>query len=305
MVLTLLVPLVIGLYSAEGWKAPGLAAQYASMARWPTRCMPQVFFYGVHVLAGQVLNARDRFGPMMWAPIANNVVSSASSASSGRSSGAPTPGRPSPTRRSCCSAWAPPWASRCRPRSSCPFLRAAGYRYRPRWDFRHTGLGNTFRLAKWTLGFVLVTQPPRRGEPAGHRGHRRRAWGRPAPRTPTRYAVWILPHSLVTVSLATAMLPSASRLGAAGDRAGVAEETTRTARLATTVLLPAAVAFCALGLPPAQLTFGFGRGAGTPRSSGRALMALALGLVPFTMQYICCARSTRSRTPAAPSSSSS
>ena len=37
--------------------------------------MPQVFFYGVHVMAGQVLNARDRFGPMMWAPIANNVVS--------------------------------------------------------------------------------------------------------------------------------------------------------------------------------------------------------------------------------------
>jgi putative peptidoglycan lipid II flippase len=39
-----------------------------------------------------------------------------------------------------------------------PFLRASGYRYRPRFDFKHTGLGKTFRLAKWTLGFVLVTQ---------------------------------------------------------------------------------------------------------------------------------------------------
>ncbi len=39
-----------------------------------------------------------------------------------------------------------------------PFLRAVGYRFRPRWDFRHTGLGKTFRLAKWTLGFVLVSQ---------------------------------------------------------------------------------------------------------------------------------------------------
>ena len=39
-----------------------------------------------------------------------------------------------------------------------PFLRAGGYRFRPRWDFRHTGLGKTFRLAKWTLGFVLVSQ---------------------------------------------------------------------------------------------------------------------------------------------------
>ena len=38
-------------------------------------CLPQVFFYGMFVLVGQVLNARGRFGPMMWAPIANNVIS--------------------------------------------------------------------------------------------------------------------------------------------------------------------------------------------------------------------------------------
>src|SRR3712207_83007 len=73
--LTLAVPVVIWLYSAEGWKAPELSAQYSSMLVLAYYTMPQVFFYGVHVLAGQVLNARDKFGPMMWAPIANNVVS--------------------------------------------------------------------------------------------------------------------------------------------------------------------------------------------------------------------------------------
>ena len=36
--------------------------------------MPQLFFYGAFFLIGQVLNARDSFGPMMWAPILNNVV---------------------------------------------------------------------------------------------------------------------------------------------------------------------------------------------------------------------------------------
>ena len=61
--------------SAPGWKSPQLAAQYQSMIMLGYYCMPQVFFYGVYVLTGQVLNARDRFGPMMWAPIANNVVS--------------------------------------------------------------------------------------------------------------------------------------------------------------------------------------------------------------------------------------
>ena len=37
-------------------------------------CLPQVFFYGMYVLVGQILNARGSFGPMMWAPIANNVI---------------------------------------------------------------------------------------------------------------------------------------------------------------------------------------------------------------------------------------
>ena len=100
------------------------------------------------------------------------------------------------------------------------------------------------------------------------------------------HAVWILPHSLITVSLATAMLPAASRLAAAGDRAGVAEETMRTARLAITVLLPAAVAFCVLGLPLAHLIFGFGAGADDASFVGTALMAMAVGLVPFTIQYM-------------------
>ena len=75
LVLTLAVPAIIALYSAGGWKDPSVAAQYQSMVALAYYCMPQVFFYGAFVLAGQVLNSRDRFGPMMWAPIANNVVS--------------------------------------------------------------------------------------------------------------------------------------------------------------------------------------------------------------------------------------
>ncbi|MGJ0223751.1 lipid II flippase MurJ, partial [Streptococcus pyogenes] len=35
---------------------------------------PQVLFYGIYSLLGQVLNARGSFGPYMWAPVVNNVV---------------------------------------------------------------------------------------------------------------------------------------------------------------------------------------------------------------------------------------
>ena len=70
-------------------------------------CLPQVFFYGMYVLVGQILNARGPFGPMMWAPIANNVISVAVlviylvvfGAAEGAEVRAPTP-----PARSCCSA---------------------------------------------------------------------------------------------------------------------------------------------------------------------------------------------------------
>ena len=285
--LTLAVPAIIHLYSAPGWREPALSAQYESMVMLAYYCMPQVFFYGVHVLAGQILNARDKFGPMMWAPIANNVVSILVLTlylvvfGLGDTSGPFTSGQELLLGLGATLGIAVQAAV------LVPFLRAAGYHFRPRFDFRHTGLGKTLHLAKWTLGFVVVTQlalvvVTRLASKATVDGQ-----GGGLSAYTYAYAVWILPHSLITVSLATAMLPSASRLAAEGDRVGVADETTRTIRLAVTALLPASVAFLVLGLPAAQLLFGFGEGASDAAYVGTALMALAIGLVPFTVQYVC------------------
>ena len=285
--LTLAVPAIIHLYSDGGWREPGLRPQYASMVTLGYYCMPQVFFYGIHVLAGQVLNARDKFGPMMWAPIANNVVSILVLTlflvifGRGDNAGAFTSGEELLLGLGATLGIAAQAAV------LIPFLKAAGYRFRPRFDFRRTGLGKTVHLAKWTLGFVVVTQlalvvVTRLASKATVDGQ-----GGGLSAYSYAYAVWILPHSLITVSLATAMLPSASRLAAEGDRVGVADETTRTIRLAVTALLPAAVVFLVLGLPAAQLLFGFGRGAQDAAYVGSALMALAIGLVPFTVQYVC------------------
>ena len=286
-VLTLAAPLVIWLYSSSEWRAPGVADQYGSMVTLAYYCMPQVFFYGVHVLAGQVLNARDRFGPMMWAPIANNVVSILVLGlflvvfGRGGTAGAFSTGEELLLGLGSTLGIAVQAAV------LVPFLRAAGYHFRPRFDFRGVGLGKTLRLARWTLGFVLVTQLAL--VVVSKLATRATAGGAGAGLTAyyNAYALWILPHSLVTVSLATAMLPAASRMAASADLEGVAAETTRAIRLALTALLPAAVAFLTLGVPLAQLLFGFGQGARDASYVGWALMALALGLVPFTVQYLC------------------
>jgi putative peptidoglycan lipid II flippase len=287
LLLTLAVPWIIGLYSAAGWQSPKLAAQYESMILLGYYCMPQVFFYGVHVLAGQVLNARDRFGPMMWAPIANNVVSIIVLLMYVIVFERTSTGAPFTTSQALLLGIGSTLGIAAQAAVLIPFLRASGYRFRPRFDFKHTGLGKTFRLGKWTLGFVLVTQAAlvvvsrlASSATVGGKGAGLTAYS-------NAYAVWILPHSLITVSLATAMLPAASRLAAAGNLPGVAAETMRAIRLSVTALLPAAVAFLALGLPLAHVVFGFGQGAKDASFVGGALMALSIGLVPFTVQYIC------------------
>ena len=125
-------------------------------------CLPQVFFYGMFVLVGQVLNARGRFGPMMWAPIANNVVSVAV-LTTYLSRFGPADRAP----RSCGGFTA--GAEVLLGLGSTlgivvqflvllPYLKAAGFSYRPRFDFRGTGLGHTLRLGVWTVLFVVVNQ---------------------------------------------------------------------------------------------------------------------------------------------------
>ena len=67
---TVAAPLLIALYTPSNWGDEDVATATA-FAFW---CLPQIAFYGLYAMLGQVLNARGSFGPMMWAPIVNNLV---------------------------------------------------------------------------------------------------------------------------------------------------------------------------------------------------------------------------------------
>ena len=283
-------PQVMGLWMGDAWQAGRLAAHREALFFLAYLTMPQLFFYGVFFLVGQVLNARDRFGPMMWAPIVNNIVQIV-----------------------VLGAYAATWASntdRSQPFTTdqmlvlglgstagivlqtvalIPFARSVGFRYRPRLDLRGTGLGATFHLAKWAIGYVLLTQlaavvVTRLASSATISDPNKAGPGLLAYNE--AYLTWILPHSLVTVSLATALLPSASRLAAAGDLDGVGEETARSLRLANTFAAPATIGFLALAFPFAHLVFGNGAGAADWPAVALTLVMFAFGLVPYTIQYI-------------------
>lgn len=53
----------------------GLSGQNLDLAtHFAVWLLPQIFFYGFYTLLGQILNAHDRFGSYMWAPVLNNIV---------------------------------------------------------------------------------------------------------------------------------------------------------------------------------------------------------------------------------------
>ena len=74
ILLVVAAPWVMSLFLDPEYNTAKLAAQHDSIIAFARFCLPQVFFYGMFVLVGQILNSRGRFGPMMWAPIANNLI---------------------------------------------------------------------------------------------------------------------------------------------------------------------------------------------------------------------------------------
>src|SRR3546814_3431026 len=69
VVLVVAAPLLMSLMLDPEYNSPELAQQRQPAIDLARFCLPQVFLYGMFALFGQVLNARGRFGPTMWAPI--------------------------------------------------------------------------------------------------------------------------------------------------------------------------------------------------------------------------------------------
>ncbi len=61
-------PIIVVL--TRDWTEPMLVLG-ASFAVWT---LPQIFFYGLYAVVGQVLNANAKFGWYMWAPVLNNLI---------------------------------------------------------------------------------------------------------------------------------------------------------------------------------------------------------------------------------------
>lgn len=261
-----------------------------SFARY---CLPQIFFMGLFVIVGQILNARGSFGPMMWAPIANNVVSIAVFSAYIVVSDARTPAEIGDAEIALLGLGSTLGIA-VQSLVLLPVLHRAGFRLRPRFDFRGVGLRKAGRLAAWTLLLVLVNQLwflTVSRLTSGVSAQAREVFGAAEGYGTTPYLqaflISQLPHAVITVSLVAALLPRMSRLAADGETARVRSELSYGLRVIAVAILPASAAFVALG---PVLTVGlYGIGGQLPRSSaefiGYVLVGFGPGLLGFCSHY--------------------
>jgi putative peptidoglycan lipid II flippase len=278
-------PWLMRLFVDPGWP-PDARESMVDLARL---CLPQVFFYGMYVLVGQILNARGRFGPMMWAPIANNVISVAMLVTYLIAFGADDPQDGGYTAgREALLGIGSTLGIAAQLLILLPYLAAAGVVVRPRFDFRGTGLGHTLRLGGWTVLFVVVNQ-------VAYTVVVRLSSGGTASGDPegTGYSVYsasflimMVPHSVITVSLATAILPALSRRATDSDLTGLGALLAGTLRTALVVVVPFAALLPVIAPALAEVLFGYGAAAPYVENYVPSLALFGPGLVAFTIHYL-------------------
>ncbi|MCD4523748.1 murein biosynthesis integral membrane protein MurJ [Nocardioides sp. cx-173] len=290
VVLVVAAPWVMSLVLSAQYDTAALTEQRQSAIDFARYCLPQVFFYGMFALVGQILNSRGVFGPMMWAPIANNVISVAVLVVYlfvfGPARGAEAFG-PFTADQELLLGLGSTAGIAAQLLILVPYLGRAGFRYRPRFDFRHAGLGHTLRLGIWTVLFVIANQAAyvvvvnlaSGGTADGGDGTGITIYS-------STFLIMMVPHSVVTVSLATAILPRLSASAADGDLAGLAASLSSTLRTALAVVVPFAALLPVIALDIANVVWGHGAAADDFPRYAPSLGLFGAGLIFFTVHYL-------------------
>ena len=282
-------PWIVNLYTPADYPQ----SQYDLAVAFARLCLPQIFFYGAYTMLSQVLNARGTFGAPMFAPIANNVVAITTfvlfiivAGASAAADGALTTGQVLLLGIGTTAGVVVQAAI------LVPVLGRAGYRWRPRFDWKGQGLGKAAKLAGWTVGLVLVNQITyivitRLAAQANVDAAASGATAAGITTYQKAHLVFMLPHSVITISIVTALLPALSRLAHEGKLKEVGEDVAGAMRLVAALVVPIAAMLFVLGSDVSVLLFGYGA-ATTDQAAvmGDVVSIFMIGLLPFTLFYV-------------------
>ena len=280
-------PQLVYLY-APSFSTPGFETEREIAIAFTRYCLPQIFFLGLFTMLGQVANARGSFAPLMWAPIANNlvviVVFSAFLITW------PTVSVDSITSTQIqILGWGTTAGIIVQALILVPVVKRSGIKIRPKWGV--AGLGKSFSLAGWTLVYVLISQigylitvnvATTAAVESAKSGIETGVGFTPFKNA---YLIMLLPYSIVTISIVTALLPHMSKLAINKKIDDVKEQVLRAIKTVGVLTIPSSVAFLLFGpLITEVLFFGISKEDGI--YVGYVLSALSLGLVAFSINLV-------------------
>jgi putative peptidoglycan lipid II flippase len=280
-------PALVRLYAPE-FSTSGFEKEFSIAVAFTRYCLPQIFFLGLFTMLGQVANARGSFAPLMWAPIANNLVVIVIFAvvlvmQQTLSLENITDGQVQLL------GWGTTLGIIVQALILIPVVKRSGIRLRP--IFGVSGLGKSFSLAGWTLVYVLISQigylitvnvatsAAVRSAQAGI------TTGVGFTPFTSAYYIMLLPYSIVTISIVTALLPHLSKLAIEKNVEEVKKQLVRAIRMCGVVTVPSSIALLLFGSLMTEVLY-FGISLEDSRYIGYVLSALSLGLVAFSINLI-------------------
>ncbi|WP_203568054.1 murein biosynthesis integral membrane protein MurJ [Aestuariimicrobium ganziense] len=219
-------------------------------------CLPQIAFYGLYAVLGQVLNARDQFAAFMWTPVLANLVQIAGLIGFLALWGPQGGG----------AVWSSSMVWMLGGTSTLGIvvqglalvipLYRGGFRWRPRFGFRGHGLGSASKILGWTFTALVLAQL----------GGLFLQWAMTVIRgqdesvasvAVQQYAflLFMLPHSFVTTSILTALYPQMSRAFNARDLPEARRLLNRGMSLPAVAVIPMSLGLVALALPVVRVVF--------------------------------------------------
>ena len=253
-------------------------------------CLPQIFFLGLFALLGQIANAKDRFGPMMWAPVINNLLAIALFyfllVSRGDLSVANISSQDL--------LWLGLGTTAgylAQALILFPVVFKSGVKLSLRFDWANSQIIKSFKLAGWSFAYAMISQLSYLVtiNIATSAAVKSAAEGISTGVGYTPYAnaylILILPHSIITVSIVTALLPKLSNLVIDKKYQAISDSMSLTMRLMGIFIIPAAVLFLFFGDVIAKVLY-FGIPTDDANYLGLTLSAFALGLIPVSINLV-------------------
>ncbi|QTX03300.1 murein biosynthesis integral membrane protein MurJ [Agromyces archimandritae] len=280
---TLLTPLLTMLVGSR--MSPGVFALAVAFGYW---CLPQIFFYGMYSLLGEVLNAKRVFGPFTWVPVLNNLVALAGLGAFALIFGTDPDGD-----RWAAGDWTGGMIALLAGSATLGvaaqalilfwFWKRAGLSYRPDFRWRGVGLRSTATMAGWTFGMLLLTTIAGFVETSIAGVSAENSTEASIYALQTAWLIFMLPHSVITVSIATAYFTRMSEHAAIGELDRVRADFSSAVRGVSVIVILAAAGLIVCAYPFARVFTGV-----EPLvwATGDVIIAYVAGLIGFSILFI-------------------